>query len=129
MNVAGVIEQYNTEYHNSVEDNLKISWIKKCEMMIINDTILTHEDAPSGEFLDEHINTFDINTELLVPEPYDDIYIHYLAQRTAMNNNDLKMYNTSSELYNNVLLKYKQKYNREHKGLMKKSPLLRHEVL
>ena len=129
MTVAGIIEQYNTERPNNVEDALKKDFLKRVEQMIIDIIIKNHQGAPDEEELIEHIEDFDIDTELLVEEPYDDLYIYYLDQRISLNNNDTKRYNVASQLYNNALLTYQQKYNREHKSIQPGSYLIRHEVL
>lgn len=127
--VVSIIEQYNTERPNSVEDYMKVDFLKKIEQMIINTVIKTHMGAPDDEELEDHIESFDYNTELLVGEPYDDLYIHYLDQRIALNNNDTKRYNLASTMFNNAMLVYQQYYNREHMGIKPKGHLIRHEVL
>lgn len=147
MTVAGIIEQYNTERPNTIADELKVGWLKKCEQMLINEVFITHEHdleseekmelvvngstlviKPSGSF-ESHIDGFDMDTELLVSEPYDDLYIHYLDQRAAYNNNDMKRYNTASAMFNNAMLTFQQYFNRTYKTIKKPSRLLRHEVL
>lgn len=129
MNVSGLIEQYNTERPNNIEDQLKVEWLKRIEQTIVDIVIKNHQGAPDDEILDEHLRDFDLFTELLVEEPYDDVYFYYLDQRIALNNNDTKRYNVASQLYNNAMLTYQQKYNREHLTLKHKKHLLRHEVL
>lgn len=129
MTVAGIIEQYNTERPNNIEDLLKIEWLRKCEEMIIDTIILTHKGAPEMEELDQHISEFDAGTELLIKEPYDDLYIYFLDQRIAMNQNDTRRYNAAATMYNNALLTYQQKYNREHMPLQSKGFLIKHGVL
>lgn len=129
MTVAGIIEQYNTERPNNIEDSLKIDWLKRLEQTIVDVIIRRHQGAPTDEELDEHLAYFNINSDLLVPEPYDEVYFYYLDQRIAQNNNDTKRYNMASSLYNNAMLTYQQKYNREHMALTVAKNLIRHEVL
>lgn len=129
MNVASIIEQYNTERPNQIDDVLKIGWLKKCEMTIADTIFRRHMGSPSEEELDEHIDNFDMDTELLIDEPYDDLYIYFLDQRIAMNQNDMKRYNSSATLYNNAFLTYQQKYNREHMAFKPHNHMIRHEVL
>ena len=43
MTVAGIIQQYNTERPNSVDDEIKVGWLRKVEQMIINEVISQHE--------------------------------------------------------------------------------------
>ena len=62
-------------------------------------------------------------------EPYDDVYIFWLDQRIALNNNDTKRLNIASQAFNNAYLAYQQWYNRTHRPLKPRPHLLRHEVL
>lgn len=147
MTVAGLIEQFDAERPNDLSDDTKKNWLKKCEQMIINEILISHEHdlesedrislgvsgstlivTSAGSF-EEHIDQFDMDTILLVPEPYDDLYINYLDQRMAWNNNDTKRYNAASVVYNNSYLAYQQYFNRTYKTKKTPSVLLRHEVL
>lgn len=142
--VAEIISQYNTERPNSVEDAQKVLWLRKCERMIINEILVSHEHdleeetrvelkvvgshlvvTGAGSF-EEHIDSFDMDSYLLVPEPYDDLYIHYLDQRIALNNNDKTRYNTAAAQYNNALLTYQQYVNRTYKTKKISKKLLNH---
>ena len=138
MTVAGIIEQYNTERPNKVSDALKVGWLKKCEQMLINEVLIQHKHDLTDEkkvslsvlgstlkigspgSYEEHINGWDLDTELYVPEPYDDLYIHYLDQRIAYNNDDAKRYNKAVTEYNNALLAFQQYFNRTY--ITKKQP-------
>lgn len=124
MTVASIIEQFNTERPNNISDTLKVGWLLKCEKMIYDTVLMTHEDCIEVDFDD-----FDIDSELLVDEPYDDLYIHYLDQRVALNANDTRRYNAAATLFNNAMITYQQKYNRDHKPLKVSKKMLRHEVL
>lgn len=145
--VAQIIEQYNTERPNQVDDALKVIWLRKCERMIINEVLVSHEHdledenrielkvtgsvlvvTGAGSF-EEHIDSFDMDSYLLVPEPYDDLYLYYLDQRIALNNNDKTRYNTSSAQYNNALLTYQQYVNRTYQTKKVSKKLLNHANL
>ena len=145
--VAQTIEQFNTEYPNQVDDALKVTWLRKCEQMLINEIYIQHEHdledesklklsvsgptlviTRAGTFAD-HISNFDMDTELLVPEPYDDLYLHYLAQRVAYNTNDKTRYNTAATMYNNALLTYQQYFNRTYKAITPSKKLFDHNNL
>lgn len=128
MTVAGIIEQYNTERPNSIDDMTKMAWLKKLELSLI-ETIKNHQGCPSDEELFVHIEYFGMDTDLLLEEPYDDVYIYYLDQRIAYDNNDGNRNNVATRMYNNALLHWKQMYNREHMALKEPNHLLRHEVI
>lgn len=132
MTVAGMLEQYNMERPNSIEDSVKKEFLRKCEANIIDNVILLYEPAVgerTQEEWQEHLDTFDYDTELLLGEPYDDIYIYFIDQRICLNNNDKARYNVATRLFDNMFLAYKQKYNREHYPRQTRKMLLTHEVL
>lgn len=124
MTVAAIIEQYNTERPNNVDDTIKMDWLQNCERLLFEIVLQTHEDCPTISFED-----FGMDTELIADVPYSDLYLHYLDQRAAYNNNDTKRYNAAATMYNNALLEFQQMYNRKHKPLKRGSHLLRHEVI
>lgn len=159
MTVAQLIQKYNTERQNSLSDKTKMQWLRRCERMVINDVIMTHElpgvnleDAENIEhpivgftptyayaegnvlnFNDSGVidndDEFGMETELIIQEPYDDVYMYYIDQRIAYNNNDIRRYNTASQCFNNAYITFQQWYNRTHKAKQPKTYLLRHEVL
>lgn len=132
MKVAGMIEQYNMERPNSVEDSVKRDFLRKCEANIIENVILLYEPA-IGERTEEewqdYLDEFGYDTDMILSEPFDDLYIHYLDQRIALNNNDTKRYNIATRLFDNMFLAFKQKYNREHFPKQTRKMLINHEVL
>ena len=132
MKVVSLIEQYNLERPNSIEDTVKMEFLRRCEANLLDNIILLYEPQegdPTEEDWKEHLATFDYDTDLICDEPYDDIYMYYLDQRIALNNNDIKRYNATSRLFDNTFLSFKQKYNREHYPKQTRKMLLRHEVL
>ena len=132
MTVAGMIEQINIERPNSVEDSLKMDWLRKCEANLLDAVILLRvplEGERTPEEWQEYLDTFNYDSELILKEPYDDLYIYYIDQRMGLNNNDMKRYNVASRLFDNLFLSYQQKYNREHLPIQKNKQIIKHEDL
>lgn len=147
MTVAGIIEQFNAERPNQIQDDVKVYWLRKCEQMLINEVLISHEhdlEAEGNQRLEvsgstlvinsagsfvKHIDDFDMDSNLIAEEPYDDLYLHYLDQRLAYNNNDMKRYNAAAERYNSALLAFQQYVNRTYITKKVKSKLIKHEVL
>ena len=130
MTVASIIDQYNIERPNSVEDSLKVEWLRKCEANLIDSVILLRkieEGDRTKEEWQEYLDTYDLDTEMILKEPYDDLYLYYLDQRISLNNNDKVRYNVAARLYDNAYLSYQQKYNREHLPIQHDKKIIRHE--
>lgn len=79
-----------------------------------------------GEMVDAE---FGRDSELSLPEPYTDIYLHYIDKQIAYWSNDARIYNIAAQEFNNAYLSYQQWYNRTHKPDRARVHLLRHEVL
>lgn len=145
--VAQIIEQYNAERPNQMEDSVKVLWLRKCEQMLINEIYVQHEHdledesrielsvtgstlhiKAAGSFA-EHIASFDMDSKLLVPEPYDDLYLHYIDQKIAYLNNDKARFNTASTMFNNALLTYQQYFNRTYQTKKVEKKLFNHSNL
>lgn len=88
-----------------------------------------HFDAKRRPYTGINTEKFGLDTELIVPEPYDDIYIHYLDMRVAMLTSDTRKYTAAVTAYNNALITYQQYMNRMYRPRHERKPLLRHEVL
>lgn len=52
--------------------------------------------------------------ELLVPAPYDDIYIKWLEAQIDYANGEYNKYNNTSAAYNNAYVAYARAYHRDH---------------
>lgn len=85
------------------------------------DGTITISDMPDTDFT--------IQSLLTVPDPYDEIYLHYLDLKIAFYNNDAKTYNIASQEFNNAYLAFQQLMNRTRKADGPRGHLLRHEVL
>jgi hypothetical protein len=60
----------------------------------------------------------DPQTELLVPAPWDELYIHWLEAQIDYHNGEYTKYNNSAARYNELLQEYASHYTREHKPLV-----------
>lgn len=57
------------------------------------------------------------DTELLVPAPYDELYLWWLSAQIDYHNAELAKYNNSIALFNTGYSVYAELYNREHMPL------------
>ena len=91
----------------------KIKWLSTLDGMIKREIIDTHEGAEKVTFngYDENSN---LTTALLVPAPYDDIYLRWLEAQIDYANNEYGKYNNSITLYNSAYANFDRYYNRTH---------------
>ena len=91
---------------------VKISWLSELDQTVKTEIFDTHVDAPA---FDGYTSDSAGDTTLLVPPPYDEMYIYYLQAKLAYVNGELAQYNNAMTMFNELWGKYSRKYNREHR--------------
>lgn len=113
MTIQEAIDQVNDLKPNYYNDEHKVRWLSRLDKQIRREIIDTHEDAPEEEFTGYDTET-DTDTVLLVPEPYDEVYIHWLAAQIDLNNAEYEKFNNSNALFAAAYNAYASAYNRAH---------------
>ena len=99
MTILEAISRVDSVKPNSYSQTEKIAWLSRIDATIKNEIIDTHEGAENITF-NGYDNDTDTNTELLVPAPYDEVYIRYLEMQIDYANNEYGKYNNSMVMYN-----------------------------
>ena len=113
MKLIDAINEIDSIKPNTYFQQEKIRWISILDGNIKKEIIDTHEGAENVTF-NGYDNNTDISTELLVPAPYDDIYIRWLEMQIDYANADLVKYQNSMTLYNNAYSNFEKYYNRNN---------------
>ena len=113
MKLIDAINGIDSIKPNTYSQQEKIRWISILDGNIKKEIIDTHEGAENITF-NGYDNNTDISTELLVPAPYDDIYIRWLEMQIDYANADLVKYQNSMTLYNNAYSNFEKYYNRNN---------------
>ena len=98
---------------NSYSQTEKIKWLSSLDGVIKSEIIDTHEDGENIVF-SGYTEDADLTTVLLVPAPYDDIYLRWLEAQIDYNNGEIAKYNNSIVAYNDAYDLYQKHYNRTH---------------
>ena len=114
MTIIEAITRIDTVKPNGYGQTEKIRWLSELDGVIKAEIIDTHEGGKNIEFTGYTEET-DLNTELLVPMPYDKLYIHYLEMQIDYANNEYGKYNNSMMMYNASYSAFQTYYNRVHK--------------
>lgn len=113
MTILEAIHKVDTVKPNSYTQPEKIKWLSTLDGIIKTEIIDTHEGGEGIVFDGYHDDT-DLDTQLLVPAPYDDIYIRWLEARIDYANNEYNKYNNSATAYNTDFEAYARHYNMNH---------------
>ena len=116
MKIIEAITKIDALKPNNYTTENKIAWLSVLDGIIKEEIIDTHEGGEEITF-----NGYDENTQndtvLLVPSPYDDIYVRWLEAQIDYSNGEYGRYSNSMTMYNAAYLAYERYYNRNHMPL------------
>ena len=118
MTIMGAINHLDAVKPNGYSQVEKIKWLSILDGIVKAEIIDTHEGGEGKEFKGYDEMTA-LTQELLVPHPYDDIYIRYLEMQIDYANGEYNKYNNSKTVYNEAFSEFLKYYNRTHKPISK----------
>ena len=113
MTILEVINRVDTTKPNSYTQTEKVDWLSTLDGIIKKEIIDTHEGGEAVVF-EGYTPDTSLDTVLLVPAPYDDIYIRWLEARIDYANGEYNKYNNSATAYNATFEAYSSFYNMLH---------------
>lgn len=94
---------------NLIAQNTKKQWLSELDGRIYNEIIDPY--GKNKEFKG-YTSSSASTTKLLVPYPYDSIYVIYLEQEIALRNAEIARYNNARTVFNERLEAYRRWYIR-----------------
>lgn len=119
MTLIEAITRIDTLKPNTYSQQEKVRWLSALDGIVKVEIIDTHEGADKVTF-DGYDENTDLLTELLVPAPYDDIYLRWLDAQIDYANGEYNRYNNSVQTYNDAYSAFERHYNRTHTPIGKK---------
>ena len=111
-----IIEAINRIDHlkpNAYSQQDKVRWLSNLDGVVKKEIIDTHEGGEDVIFEGYNDNTL-LTTELLIPAPYDGVYVRYLEMQIDYANGEYAKYNNSTVEYNTAFSAFEKYYNRDH---------------
>ena len=96
-----------------------IDWLNTVDGIIKREIIDTHEGGDNIEFRGYNAGT-PLTAELLVPAPYDELYIRYLEMQMAYANSESDRHDRSTEAFNATYTAFERWYNRTRMPIRKR---------
>lgn len=118
MKIIEAITKIDALKPNNYTTDNKVAWLSVLDGIIKEEIIDTHEGGEAITFNGYDVNTPN-DTELLVPAPYDDIYVRWLEAQIDYSNADYGRYSNSMTMYNAAYSTYERYYNRNNMPLGK----------
>lgn len=113
MTILEAINRVDSTKPNSYTQVEKVDWLSTLDGVVKSNIIDTHEGGENVVF-DGYDADTSLDTELLIPAPYDDVYIRWLEARIDYANGEINKYNNSLTAYNDAYDLYANYYNRKH---------------
>ena len=113
MTIIEAINQTDALKPNTYSQEDKIKWLSNLDGIIKREIIDTHEGAESVAF-EGYNEATELDTVLIVPAPYDDIYIKWLEVQIDYANADYGKYANSMVMYNTAYATFASYYNRNN---------------
>ena len=113
MTIMDALHRIDTIKPNSYNQTEKVKWLSTLDGTIKAELIDTHEGAEDVVF-NGYTEDTDLLTALLVPAPYDELYIFWLESKIDYWNGEIGKYNNSISMFNEAYSSYAKYYNRTH---------------
>lgn len=105
MTIEQAISRTDELCPNQYTEEQKRLWLSRLDGIIKTEIHVDGEDLPD-------YSSAAGTTELLVPFPYDEIYIYWLITQIYLNNAEMDNYNAELVLYNTAYVDYANFYTR-----------------
>lgn len=113
MKIIEAINRIDSLKHNIYSQNDKVAWLSRLDSNIKRLIIDTHEGGEKITFTGYDDKT-DLNTEMLVPAPFDEMYLRWLEAQIDYTNGEYDKYNNAITMYQTAYDAYANFYNRTH---------------
>lgn len=120
MTIGEAIKQTDDLKPNQYNPEQKIKWLSELDELIKKNIIDTHDGGDLISFT-PYTEETSMDTVLLVPELYTNIYLYWLFTKIDFFNAEFERYNNSVIMYDNAYLEYAKYYNRSNMPLQKNS--------
>ena len=114
MKIIEAITRLDALKFNTYTQSDKVDWLSRLDSMVKKQVIDTHEGAEAVTFTGYDDST-SLDTELLVPAPYDEVYLRWLEAQIDYHNGEYDKYNNVIIMFNTAFEAYQSYYNRMHK--------------
>ncbi len=111
MTIENAIYRIRQIKPNEYPDDQLVEWLSNLDKQVWDEVVYWHESdmpEPPTYTMD------DLSVQLLIPEPFSDVYVKYLCMEIDFYNNEITRYNNSSVAFGKALSNYADWFNRRH---------------
>lgn len=111
MKIIEAITRIDSLKHNTYTQRDKVAWLSELDSMVKKEIIDTHEGEAS---FTGYGDSTDLQTVLLITEPYDKAYLLWLEAQIDYYNGEYDKYNNAMDMFHTAYEGYQKYYNRTH---------------
>ena len=116
MTIRDVLTQVDSNLGNTYTQKEKISWLSALDQRVKTLIVDTHEGGENVAF-SGYDETTDQDTALLVPAPFDEMYLRWLEAQIHYRDHEEGRYNNAIDTFNVLWAEFRNYYNRQHMPL------------
>ena len=123
MTIHNAINSIDELMHNTYTQENKVTWLSRVDTMVKKLVIDTHDGGENVSFSGYNEDT-DLETVLLIPEPFDEAYLRWMEAQIHYHNGEYDKYNNAVVMFNTAFDAYKSDYTRNHMPLQSEKRFL-----
>ena len=117
MNIQQALDMADNMLPNMMPRPMKIAFLTEIEQMIHNEIVLKHEHTEEQEVMPAYTENTDPGTELVIPDPYSNLYYYYIMAKIDEQNLEFDKFNAHWGLFENKYDTMSDWYTRNHMPL------------
>lgn len=115
MKISEAIAEVDSQKINTYSNEQKIKWLSRLDNRIYNEIILTHRyNDGEDEVTFDGYDTTDEDTELIVGEPYAEMYVRWLEAQMDYSNMEYDAFNNCNAVFESIYSSFRNAYNQSH---------------
>ena len=115
MTIHDAIAEVDSLKPNMFGEKDKIRWLSRLDARIYEEIILTHRYNEGEEEVSfAGYGEDDGEKELLVGQPHDELYLHWLEAQIDYHNMEYDSFNNSNAVFDAVFSSFRNAYNQSH---------------
>ena len=123
MTIHNAINSIDELMHNTYTQENKVTWLSRVDTMVKKLVIDTHDGGEDVSFSGYNEDT-DLETVLLIPEPFDEAYLRWMEAQIHYHNGEYDKYNNAVVMFNTAFDADKSDYTRNHMPLQSEKRFL-----
>ena len=115
MTIHDAIAEVDSLKPNMFGEKDKIRWLSRLEARIYQEIICTHQrNEGEEEIIFTGYGEDDGEKELIVGQPHDELYLHWLEAQIDYHNMEYDSFNNSNAVFDAVFSSFRNAYNQSH---------------